>query len=117
MFDDCVRCPHCLKTHVLEGLEKNTEYQCWAGEDNSVECPDCSKYFNVQTFYKTHKIEVPEEIGYWVRCFLRRFGEGNFKFPPSYKEEMTQPEFDACDKAFDFAEKIWNKVRDNCNER
>lgn len=129
--DGTVRCPNCLSFQDLAGLEDTTSYNCWAREDNSVECLKCRKGFNVtaehagfrateefdlDTFMNSHKIKIPEEMRYWVRCFLGHFADEHFDFPVSYEQEMDTKELISCKSAYYFALQEWNKIIESLKE-
>ena len=119
-----VVCPHCLSRHDSDKLETLTEYGCWSSEDCSVHCPDCGKSFDVacsqagyyatdsfdiNTFMKTNKVEVPAHINHHiVRSYLaERAYNGDMERMTSLKPS-EQAEWDA---AYEFAQEVWKNVK------
>lgn len=68
---DEIRCPHCLKTHDKDELEKLTEYGCWSSEECCVSCPDCDKQFEVKCEHAGFNATTDFDAQTWCRQNLK----------------------------------------------
>jgi hypothetical protein len=73
---DEIRCPHCLKYNELGELEKNSEYECWSGENTMASCLYCEEDFNVECEHAGFNPTPNFDADTWVRKNIKEKPEG-----------------------------------------